>query len=281
MIWIVSDTGQEHATDRENGLVVLNCPILVNGSETEEKLDAKTFYELLDQDGVSITTSQVSPAEYMDVFEELTRNPEDEVVCITIGSKLSGTYNSARLASQGNERIHLVDSNTVCLPQTMLVNEALELRKQGKSAREIAETLEQDKKNIRILAYIPVLKYLKKGGRISPAKAAIGDLAGIKPIITIEDGEVAVASKCRGMKKAIRQMMETAKSYEIDLSKPVSFGYTGQDQSTVQAIVDEYNSSMNQEFEGNPVPLTFLIGVHVGPEGAGFGFFVKDMEDSE
>lgn len=278
MIWIVTDTGQEHKTDRENGLVVLDCPILVNGEHPEEKLDAASFYALLDEEGISVTTSQVSPAEYMDVFEELTKNPEDEVVCITIGSRLSGTCNSARLASQGNERIHLVDSNTVCLQETMLVDEAIRLRKEGKSAAEIAAILDEEKKNIRILAYIPVLKYLKKGGRISPAKAAIGDLAGIKPIITIEDGEVAVAAKCRGMKKAMRTLMDQAKAYDIDLSRPVSFGYTGTDDATAKAMIEEFEKSMGQKAEHTPVPLTFLIGVHVGPEGAGFGFFTKDLK---
>ncbi len=217
MIWIVADSAQELKTDRDKGLVVAPLGIIASGEPMEEGFTSEDFYRTQQQKGVTLTTSQVSPAVYMDIFEDLLKNPEDEVIVISLASGLSGSYNSARLAktSVDEKRIHLIDSQTISFPMVLLVQEALNLRNQGKSAQEIVDILEEDKKKVRLLGLVPTLEYLKRGGRISAATAAIGELAGIKPILTLEEGKIAVPLKVRGMKKAYNSMARLAKEWNI------------------------------------------------------------------
>lgn len=103
------------------------------------------------------------------------------------------------------DNIWLVDSGQAALSETALVKRAMDLRDQGLSAQQIAKQLEEDKKKVKLLAVVPTLKYLKKGGRISAAAAMAGDLIGIKPVVTIDEkGEVVVDSKARGLKRGLK-----------------------------------------------------------------------------
>lgn len=277
MIWILTDSAQELKTDRRNGLVVADLSLIANGKPLPADITRAQFFEKLNEKGTTITTSQVSPAVYMDLFEELLKKPEDEVIVITLASQLSGTYNSARLAMNGADadRIHLVDSQTVSFPLTLLVQDALELREQGKSAKEIVEILEEDKKKVRILGIIPTLEYLKKGGRISAATAAIGELAGVKPILSVIDGEVVIPLKVRGIKKANNSAARLAKEWNIDLDRPVLFGYTGMTTDAAEALKHAFEEQLETKFDGRYAAGCLILGTHVGPEGAAIGFFVK------
>lgn len=278
MIWIVTDSAQETKDAKDKGLVVVKLPVLVNGEVPQEEITDEQFYLLLDSEGVSLTTSQFSPATFADLFEELLKNPEDEVVAVLLSSTLSGTYNSARLAAmEFDGRVHLVDSNNACLSQTALVQEALRLRDQGMNAAEIADALEQAKKEVKLFALVPTLKYLKKGGRISAARATIGELAGIKPIVTIdENGEVGVAAQTRGIKKAIRQIVSLVEEEGLDLNRPIVLGYSGLDDANVHALITELESALGTDLSHvEPCSLSQVLGVHVGPGAAGIGFFTK------
>lgn len=277
MIWIVADSAQELKTDRDKGLVVAPLGIIASGEPMEEGFTSEDFYRTQQQKGVTLTTSQVSPAVYMDIFEDLLKNPEDEVIVISLASGLSGSYNSARLAktSVDEKRIHLIDSQTISFPMVLLVQEALNLRNQGKSAQEIVDILEEDKKKVRLLGLVPTLEYLKRGGRISAATAAIGELAGIKPILTLEEGKIAVPLKVRGMKKAYNSMARLAKEWNIDLDRPVVFGYTGLDSQPAQTLKEAFESQLETTFATDYMEGCYILATHTGPEGAIAGFFVK------
>lgn len=277
MIWIVADSAQELKTDRDKGLVVAPLGIIASGEPMEEGFTSEDFYQTQQQKGVTLTTSQVSPAVYMDIFENLLKNPEDEVIVISLASALSGSYNSARLAktSVDEKRIHLIDSQTISFPMVLLVQEALNLRNQGKSAQEIVDILEEDKKKVRLLGLVPTLEYLKRGGRISAATAAIGELAGIKPILTLEEGKIAVPLKVRGMKKAYNSMARLAKEWDIDLDRPVLFGYTGLDSQPAQTLKEAFESQLETTFAADYMEGCYILATHTGPEGAIAGFFVK------
>ncbi|MEY8309836.1 DegV family protein [Erysipelotrichaceae bacterium 51-3] len=278
MIWIVTDSAQEMKNNKGKGLVVVKLPVLVNGEVPQEEITDEQFYLLLDSEGVNLTTSQFSPAGFAELFEELLKDPEDEVVAVCLSSTLSGTYNSARLAAmESGGRIHLVDSNNACLSQTALVKEALHLRDQGMDASEIADALEQAKKEVKLFALVPTLKYLKKGGRISAAKATIGELAGIKPIVTIdENGEVGVAAQTRGIKKAIRQIASLVEEAGLDPNRPIALGYSGLDDANIHALTTELESVLGISLaQVEPCSLSQVLGVHVGPGAAGIGFFTK------
>lgn len=277
MIWIVADSAQELKTDRDKGLVVAPLGIIASGEPMEEGFTSEDFYRTQQQKGVTLTTSQVSPAVYMDIFEDLLKNPEDEVIVISLASGLSGSYNSARLAktSVDEKRIHLIDSQTISFPMVLLVQEALNLRNQGKSAQEIVDILEEDKKKVRLLGLVPTLEYLKRGGRISAATAAIGELAGIKPILTLEEGKIAVPLKVRGMKKAYNSMARLAKEWNIDLDRPVVFGYTGLDSQPAQILKEAFENQLETTFATDYMEGCYILATHTGPEGAIAGFFVK------
>lgn len=277
MIWIVADSAQELKTDRDKGLVVAPLGIIASGEPMEEGFTSEDFYRTQQQKGVTLTTSQVSPAVYMDIFEDLLKNPEDEVIVISLASGLSGSYNSARLAktSVDEKRIHLIDSQTISFPMVLLVQEALNLRNQGKSAQEIVDLLEEDKKKVRLLGLVPTLEYLKRGGRISAATAAIGELAGIKPILTLEEGKIAVPLKVRGMKKAYNSMARLAKEWNIDLDRPVVFGYTGLDSQPAQTLKEAFENQLETTFTTDYMEGCYILATHTGPEGAIAGFFVK------
>lgn len=277
MIWIVADSAQELKTDRDKGLVVANLGIIANGEPLHDDLTSEEFYHTQEQKGMTLTTSQVSPAVYMDIFEDLLQNPEDEVIVLSLASSLSGSYNSARLAktSVDEQRIHLIDTQNISFSMTLLVQEALELRNQGKSVQEIVNRLEEDKKKVRLLGLVPTLEYLKRGGRISATTAAIGELAGIKPILTLEDGQIAVPLKVRGMKKAYNSMARLAKEWSFDLDRPVLFGYTGLDSQPAQTLKAAFESQFETTFATDDLEGCYILATHTGPEGAVVGFFVK------
>ncbi|MBF0579716.1 DegV family protein [Erysipelotrichaceae bacterium RD49] len=278
MIWIVTDSAQELKNDQDKGLVVVKLPVLVNGETPKEEISDEQFYMLLDSDGVNLTTSQFSPAGFEELFAELLKNPEDEVVAVLLSSGLSGTFNSARLAAMEYEgRVHLVDSRNACLSQTALVKEALRLRDQGLTAAQLAKAIEKAREDVKLFAIVPTLKYLKKGGRISAAKAAIGELAGIKPIVTIdENGEVGVAAQVRGLKKAVRQVAALANKEGVDLERPIVLGFSGLDRETVTSLTAELENVLGVSLANEePYSLSQVLGVHVGPGAAGIGFFTK------
>ena len=132
------------------------------------------FYEKLIESDVHPTTSQISPYDYEEVFEQV-KEAGDTAVCITISSKLSGCYQSANIAAEDYEDIvSIVDSENVAVGEQLLIYLAVKLREEGKSAGEIAEVLEMEKKRVRLIALLDTLEYLKKGGRVSGAAATVG-----------------------------------------------------------------------------------------------------------
>ena len=179
----------------------------------EEYLDGVTmmheeFYEKLVETDVLPTTSQLSPFEYEKVFKEVAE-AGDTAVCLTISSGLSGSFQSANIAREDYEdSIVVVDTENACLGQQILVKRAMELRDAGKSAQEIADILNEEKKQVRLVALVDTLEYLKKGGRISAATALAGAVLNIKPVIAVVDGQVTVLGKARGSKNGNNKLME-------------------------------------------------------------------------
>ena len=247
----------------------------------EEFLDGVTmsheqFYEKLVESDELPTTSQVTPIEYEEKYEEV-KQAGDTAVVITISSKLSGCYQSANIALDGYEDIiTVVDSNNVCIGQQILTMLAVKLRDAGKSAKEIAEELEQQKGRIRLIALLDTLEYLKKGGRISGAAAAVGAVLSIKPVIAIEDGEVVVLGKARGSKNGnnmIKQLIQ--KEGGINFDMPYTLAYSGLSDD----LLKKYIKDSTELYEGHTdeLPISTIgcaIGTHVGPGAIAAAFFV-------
>ena len=248
----------------------------------EEFLDGinishEEFYKKLESSNVNPTTSQISPADYEDVYEDVKRKGDTAIV-ITLSSKVSGTYQSANIARDGYEDyIYIVDSENVTLGEQLLILYACQLRDLGLSVVEIVAALEDKKKNIHVVAALDTLEYLQRGGRISKTVAIAGNLLSIKPIISIENGEVSLLAKARGTKNAQTQVTEAIKNYgDIDFSMPAAFVYSGLNDDHLQKYLKEATTSLNEQAATLPVSsIGSAIGTHAGPGAYGMAFFIK------
>lgn len=209
-------------------------------------------------------------------MEEFEKYPDDEIICINVSSKLSGCYQSAVIASSDFSNVYVIDSENATIGQSLLVLLAVNLAKKGLSGKEIADILNEKKKQIRLVAVLDTLEYLKKGGRISAATAAVGTLLSIKPLVEVKDGEVKMISKARGTNGARKTLYdEKNKRGEIDTKLPYSLGYSGIDKTNLDKFVEEFKDQIN-DLENYPIRnIGAVVGTHVGPGAYGIVYFEK------
>ena len=222
-------------------------------------------------------TSQPSPARFAEYFEQAKENGDD-VVAILISGALSGTIQSATIAKDIAEHdgVYIVDSKSATLGIRLLVDRAVRMRDQGKSAQEIVDTLENLKPRIRLYAGLDTLEYLQKGGRISKAAASIGRLAGIKPIVTIsQEGEVAVCGKQRGNKHVFRQIIKYVEADMPDENYPVYFLYSADKKNCISFIQTMQKNGLDfGKIKTREIGPT--IGSHIGPGAFGIVYIAKE-----
>lgn len=278
-VQIITDSASDLTNSTHPSLHVVPLNVRFGNTEYRDGVDLshKEFYEKLIEEDTLPQTSQASPVLFEEAIADAKKNG-DEVLVITLSSKLSGTYQSARLGASEFDDVILVDSMTVSLGLQVLVLRALQLSDQGMNAADIAKTIEQEKKSVRLIALLDTLEYLKKGGRISAAAAAVGSMLSIRPVIAIEEGEVKILGKARGSKKAnnlLTQMVEQAGG--IDFDRPAAVGYTGLDDS----LLSKYIEDSSQLYNGREMDLIHqsvgaVIGTHAGPGAIALAFFAKD-----
>ena len=276
---IVTDSASDITGLTRKNLTI--APMAVTFGETTY-LDGVTlshtqFYEKLIESDTLPITSQVTPAQFEDAFRSAAEAGET-VVCITVSSKLSGTYQSACIGAQDYEgRVFVVDSLNAAIGEQILVLRALDLAETGMEADEIARQLEQEKQQIRIIALLDTLEYLHKGGRLSRSEAVLGGLLAIKPVIAIEDGMVKVLGKARGSKNGSNLLMQQIRATSgIDFSRPLTLGYTGLDDKLLQKYIAD--SAALWENHTHQLPISTIggaIGTHVGPGAIAVAFFEK------
>ena len=205
------DLKREYIDKNNIGLIslVLNLNDEVIKDDLGKTLSYKDFYRQM-REGATPTTSQVNAHEFEEEFIKHVKNG-DSIICITISSALSGTFNSANIARNNileeypEAKIELVDSLSVSMGQGLLVLKACEMRDNGASMEEIVQWLEDNKRKIIHSILIDDLNHLKRGGRISGATAAIGGLLNIKPSAYIDDeGKLVQGEKIKGKKKALK-----------------------------------------------------------------------------
>lgn len=238
-------------------------------------LDHQAFYHKLIESDVLPTTSQIAPIEYEEKFRAAVERGE-EVVCLTISSKLSGCFQSAIIAAEEFPgEVVVVDSLNVAIGERALIQLALKARDEGKSAREIGEMLNEKKKKLHLIALLDTLEYLKKGGRVSPTVALAGTLLGIKPVIAVEDGEVAILGKARGSKNGNNMLMTLVeKSGGINFDLPYCLAYTGLSDALLQKYIADSASLYVGKAEKLPVyTIGSTIGTHAGPGAIAVAFF--------
>lgn len=239
-------------------------------------IDHKTFYEKLIETDVLPTTSQATPDAFIKEFEKVKEASESAIV-ITLSSKFSGTYQSAKIAVGEYENIYLIDSGTAAIGIGILVELAFSLLDSGKSAEEAVQILEEEKKKIVIVALVDTLEYLKRGGRVSKTVAFAGNVLNIKPVLSVTEGNINLIGKARGSKRGNNLLVqEIDKAGGIDFSKPAFLGYTG----ISDALLLKYIEDSKHLWEDNLDELRYttigsVIGTHAGPGAVAVAFFKK------
>lgn len=277
---IIADSGSDMELDYalEQGVTIVPLKVTFGDTEYAQDIDISRteFYERLIECDTIPTTSQIAPGEFQVLFEEATAHG-DEVVCICLSGKLSGTYNSACIAAASYpHQVYVVDSKNATIGERVLVERAITLRNEGLTAQEIAHQLEQEREEVRLVALLDTLEYLKKGGRISAATALAGNLLSIKPVVTVEDGEVVMAGKARGSKQGNNLLRKMVEEKGVDFSRPVQIGYTGLDNSTLRKYVADSAELYEDTRPELPISLVgSVIGTHVGPGAIAVAFFQK------
>ena len=276
MVRILTDSTSELSAARQAELGVEVAPLTVHfGEETfRDGVDITNhaFYDRLRRAEALPVTAQVNPEEFVNRFRAHVE-AGDEVVGIFLSSLLSGTFQSASIARDIVDETHIfvVDSGAVTFGLGLLVEYAVMLRDQGRSAARIAAEVQAISGRVRLLAVVDTLKYLKMGGRISGATAVVGGLLGICPIITIENGLVEGIGKARGRKAAFQWIAKRMEKEAPDLSLPVSFGHTNAPEAMA-----ECQAFFADTIGGATVHTSNIgsvVGTHVGPGATGIVYF--------
>lgn len=273
---IITDTGADFPKPYPQNLTVLSLSIRFGSEEYRDAIDIdhETFYQKLTASKELPKTSLIPPADFAAAFEEATEAGET-VVAVILSGKLSGTYQSAVLAAEGMENVHVVDSLNATIGEQILVRYALRLADQGMSAARIAGELNRVKSHIILMGVPETLEYLHKGGRISKAVAVVGGALAIKPVLALRDGLVEMIGKARGAKNADNYLIqEINKANGINFYMPFCLGYTGSSDASLQKYIED--SRALWEGKTDTLPITTVgatIGTHVGPGAILIAFF--------
>lgn len=261
---IVTDSASDLPAERAAAAGVTVVPLLVTFGEREFKagvdLSYEDFWRELTAPGAPFPkTAAAAPGAFKEAFEGLFAQGYDEVVCITVGSKLSGTMASAKVACEmmPERAIHVVDSESATLGLGVLVLLAAQRAREGKSGAEIVAEIEKRRRTLNLYLALDTLEFLKRGGRISPARAAIGNVLSVKPIITVEDGVVETADKPRTRGKARARVLELLSS-----STPDMIAVVHSHAEDIEDFADEL--AKLTKFPRDQVGI-YLIGPSVGP----------------
>ena len=276
-----SNCGIMPAEEADYGIHILPMPIIIDGKTYFEGIDItmEEFYGK-QTSGSVITTSQPSPGDVTDMWDRLLRT-YDEIVFIPMSSGLSNTCQTSLLLADDEPykgRVFVVDNHRISVTQALAVLDAKTLADEGKTACEIKDILEKEAMDATIYIAVDTLEYLKKGGRITAAAAALGTILKLKPVLTIQGDKLDSYAKARGMKSAFRVMLEAVKSditsrfshlREQGVLK-VGIANTMMDSDKLEEFKDEMRKNF-PDMELVYFPLTMSIGTHVGPGGLGVG----------
>ena len=266
-----SNSGITQDESKELGVYVLPMPFYIDGKMYYEDIDLsqEQFYEKLKQD-CEIKTSMPLVGEVTDKWEELLKE-YDEIVYIPMSSGLSSSCETAYMLSQDYEgKVQVVNNQRISVTQRQSVMDAKQLAEQGKSAAEIKQILEEVKLESSIYIMLDTLYYLKKGGRITPAAAALGTLLKLKPVLQIQGDKLDAFAKARTAKQGKNIMLDTMKKdFEERFHNPdgsrmhLEIAYTDDRQAA-----ELFQEEVQKVFPNNEIvmnPLSLSVSCHIGP----------------
>ena len=267
-----SNSGITQAEGEELGIYVLPMPFYINDQMHLEDIDLsqKQFYEMLAQNA-EISTSQPSVTSILDLWNWLLET-HDEIVYIPMSSGLSGSCETAlSLARDYDGKVEVVNNQRISVTQRQSALDALTLAARGCSAAQIRETLEQVRFDSSIYIMVDTLEYLKKGGRVTPAAAAIGSLLRLRPVLQIQGEKLDAFAKARSVKQAKKIMIE---AIAHDFRERFDAGETGERMHIMvahtqnQAEAESFREELLEHFPNHDIiirPLTLSISCHIGP----------------
>ena len=265
-----SNSGITQEMGKTMGIHVIPMPFFIDGELFLEDitLTQEEFYKRLGEDS-DISTSQPSPGEVMECWDELLKE-YDEIVHIPMSSGLSSTCHAAQSLSQEYEgKVCVVDNQRISVTQKQSVEDAIVLRDAGKSASEIKEILEAEKLQASIYITVDTLKYLKKGGRVTPAAAALGTVLNLKPVLQIQGEKLDAFSKVRGWKAAKRTMLKAIEKDLNDRFADVREDMVlGMDYTCSKEEAQEWKQEIAEKFPEYEIvegPLSLSVACHIGP----------------
>ena len=282
MIRILTDSASDilPAEAQELGVTVIPLNVtLEDGTVLKDGVDMTPteYYGIMARCRRLPTTSQPSPELFERFFTEAAA-AGDEVIGIFLSHELSGTYQCAKLAADmaNVDNVLFVDSENVCLSEALLVRLAVQLRDAEKTAGQIVAILEHAKEHLHLVAVIDDLKYLRKGGRLPAAVAVAGGMLGIKPLITIKEGKVAMAGKARGLPGAYVTLFKKVEELGgVNAALPSLAGYTVAPRE-IYPIQTWLTDNQNLP-EALVRQIGCVIGTHAGPGAFGLAFFDKEL----
>ena len=267
-----SNSGITQAQARELGIYVLPMPFYINDELFLEDitLSQEQFYQRLAEDA-DVKTTQPAPGDVIELWEQMLKD-HDQVVYIPMSSGLSSSWETAEMLSQDYEgKVFVVNNQRISVTQRQSVLDAKALAQAGVGAAEIKRRLEETKFESDIYITVDTLKYLKKGGRCTPAAAAIGTVLGLKPVLRIQGEKLDSFAKARGWKAAKKTMLDaihkTMGTQFAGLSGPkelhIAAAFTGK-----RKDAQEWLAELEEEFPGYPIhmdPLSLSVACHIGP----------------
>lgn len=272
-----SNSGITQAQAKGLGVYVIPMPFYIDGELYYEDitLTQEEFYLKLSEEA-EISTSQPAPGDVIDLWEKLLKN-HDEVVYIPMSSGLSSSCETAIMLSQEYEgRVQVVDNKRISVSLWQAVMDAKEMAAVGISAAQIKQRLEETALDSSIFITVENLKYLKKGGRITPAAAALGTVLNLKPVLTIQGAKLDAHAKVRGMKLARKAMIDAIR-HELDTrfadlyhkgEMRFEIAYSGTDLE----LAKDWQKQLSAAFPGHTfdmAPLSLSVSCHIGPGALG------------
>lgn len=267
-----SNSGITQAQAKEMGIFVLPMPFMIDGKEYFEdiNLTQKEFYERL-KDGSDISTSQPSPEAVMDLWDKVLKE-YDQIVHIPMSSGLSSSMQTAKMLAEDYEgKVEVVNNQRISVTQRQSALDARELAGRAMDARQIREKLEEVKFDSSIYITVDTLKYLKKGGRITPAAAALGTLLRLKPVLQIQGEKLDAFAKARTMKQA-KSIMITAMSKDLEERFGDASGSNihlevahTENEEAAEELKKELRERFPKTGEIVIAPLSLSVSCHIGP----------------
>ena len=279
-IRIITDSASDLTPDQARAKSVTVVPLSIQFGPDSYfdgiSITKDNFYQLLLAGKHHPTTAQPSPEAFLQYFEE-AKTAGDQVICISLASQLSGTFQSANIAKGlcDYDGIYLIDSESATGGMQILIDLACKRREQGAAAAEIAAELEALKPRIRIYAVIDTLEYLYKGGRLSAASAVVGTAVRLKPILDVRHGQIHVASKAFGSAAAEKQLTKLIAEHPFDENYPVFHLYSDSDERKagfVAALTEKGLLSASPD----SCQLGATLGTHVGPGALGLAYIAAE-----